>query len=145
MNTRTRLVVLSIVGFVGVAHAEDPDHGTRWRSELFTSVVWLNNDTLVTCSVLNASQRPRKITVELFRNGGPSFPSISEDSDCDQEVLPGNFCTTIYTNRTRGSEAIYCKVTVDGYKTNVRASLGIRAACNVPGSTCETTLDVEAR
>jgi hypothetical protein len=141
MNIRKILIiVLFALGLVRVGHAEELEHGATRESVLFSPAVVLNDGTLTECRVVNVSQKPRKITAQIFR--GFEGLDVTEFSDCPDQVFPGTTCAALYTNQTGGGEDVYCKITVDGSKTTVRGVLSIRGTCN---STCQTSVAVEAR
>ena len=142
MNTRSAIiVVLLAMGFIAVGYAEEPEHSGTRKSVLFSPALQINDGTWTECSVVNVSDSPRKITIQIFR--GILGEDVTEGSECgDIAVLPGEVCVADYTNRTNGGESVYCKVTVNGSKGTVRGLFAIPGTCE---ETCQTSVAVEVR
>jgi hypothetical protein len=142
MNTRsTIIVVLLALGFIAVGYAEELEHSGNRKSVLFSPALWINDGTRTECTVVNVSDRPRKITIQIFR--GITAEDVTEGSECgDIAVLPGTACVADYTNRTNGVDIVYCKVTVNGSKGTVRGVFAIPGTCD---ETCQTSVPVDVR
>ena len=111
---------------------------------MYSPVLRINDGTLVSCSVLNVSRKPVRIFVEivdenvLVSEGGENFCEPGNH----MELPPGQVCSTLFTNRTNGGMQPHCKVTVFGYKSQIRASFEIRGTV---GLTSETSVITDVR
>jgi len=106
-------------------------------AKLFSGGLYINDGTLTSCSVVNVSNKSLKIRAQILAFDGFD---VTDSSDCGL-VRPSRACGALYTNDTRGSELVYCKISVEASERTVRGTFGIRD-CDI---TCENTVAIEVR
>lgn len=93
-------------------------------SKLATAVILGSGDQVLNCEATNVSGEPRTISVEILGEGGNSL-----EGPVTSTVADGASAFAVY-NQTAYA---YCKVTVDGPASDVRAALAVVSATNGTG------------
>ena len=85
-------------------------------SRLATAVIFVSGGQLMNCEATNVSGEPRTISVEILGEGGNSLEGPNTSTVADGASAFAVYNQTAYA---------YCKVTVDGPASDVRAALSV--------------------
>jgi len=86
---------------------------------LATAVILATGDQQLNCEATNVSGEPRTISVEIFGEGGNSL-----EGPVASTVADGSSAFAVYTQTAYA----YCKVTVNGDASDIRAALSVVSA-----------------
>jgi len=86
---------------------------------LATAVILATGDQQLNCEATNVSGEPRTISVEIFGEGGNSL-----EGPVASTVADGSSVFAVYTQTAYA----YCKVTVNGDASDIRAALSVVSA-----------------
>jgi len=90
-------------------------------SILATAVILATGDQNLNCEATNVSGEPRTISVEIFGEGGNSLEETVAST-----VPDGSSVFAVHTQTAYA----YCKVTVNGPASDIRAALSVVSAAN---------------
>ena len=116
---RIGIGVLVVIGMCAALLGTNAIAANNKISRLATAVLLAPNGVVLNCEATNVSGESRTITVEIFGEGGNSL-----EGPVTNTVADG---ASVFVVHNQGAYA-YCKVTVDGPASDVRAALSVLSA-----------------
>ena len=118
---RMAIGVLVVMGISAALFGTNATAANRKISTLATAVLLAPNGLVLNCEATNVSGEPRTISVQIFGEGGNSLAGPVTSTVPDG--------ASVFATYNQGAYA-YCKISVDGPGTDVRAALAVHNATN---------------
>jgi len=125
MTMRRMATGLLVVMGIGAAFLGTTARAANNKSShLATAVILGTGDQVLNCEATNVSGEPRTISVQIFGEGGNSLEGPVAATVQDGASVFAAYNQTAYA---------YCRVTVNGAASDVRAALAVHSATNGTG------------
>ncbi len=125
MTMRSKAIgVLAVLGICAALAGTTATAANNKISRLATAVIFVAGGQVLNCEATNVSGETRTISVEIVGEGGNSL-----EGPVTSSVADGASTFAVHT----GTAYAYCKVTIDGPASDVRAALSVLSATTGTG------------